>query len=718
MRRAVIVLAPLAVILVLAQWRALGPEPRPASASPAAFSVARAMTVMAANLAEGVPHPVASPENARVRSRIETQFRSLGYETVLQRRFACNAHAVCATVENVIARVPGSSGPTVLLMAHYDSVPAGPGASDDGMGVAALLETARAIRGERFRNSIAFLVDDGEEAGLLGAEAFVADTEASRNVRVVINVENRGTHGLSNMFETSRGNRWLVRHLASSLDRPTASSLFYAIYNLLPNDTDVTVVKRQGIAAVNFAAIRGVHWYHTPYDDLKHASLRTLQHHGDNILAMARALGNADLDARSKTDATYFDVLGWFLVWWPQEWTLWITITSLVLLVFAARRVAPRQMTFGVLTAFATILLALIGGVALSWLSRLGSQNVNFVATPWPFTMAMWLIGIAASLGAVALLRKYAEPRAMLLGIAIVWHMIGIALALTLGGAAFLFLVPAMAIMICALAGAGEVTIATVASSVAAISMFPLGLMLYDALGARLMVVIAVLIGILGSLFAPLFGRVRTAVVVGVFALICAIVAAVLPPFTAERPRRLSIAYVDDAAAPHPQWIVDALPEPLRAAARFEPTDARLTPWARGSAWGATAPGDLAPRVLMSGSRTAEGARIVVRSQRGARRLALRVRGGKVLRVNGIAPPPRPARFRDTSNDPWGFAMASGVEEMIVEVAASGKVEAVASDTTFGLPPAGASLGRARDASTAIPVQDGDVTMTRIRGTF
>ena len=718
MRRAAIVLLPLLVIFVLVQWRADGPEPKEADAPPREFSAARALTVLRANLEEGVPHPVASPENARLRARIEAQFRALGYETAVQRRFACNAHAVCATVENILARVAGTSGPTVLLMAHYDSVPAGPGASDDGMGVAVLLEIARAIRGEHFWNSIAFLVDDGEEAGLLGAEAFVADAEASRNVSVVINVENRGTYGLSNMFETSRGNRWLVRHLAGSLHRPAASSLFYAIYNLLPNDTDVTVFKRQGTAAVNFAAIRGVQWYHTPYDDIAHASRRTLQHHGDNVLATLRAFADADLDARSRTDATYFDVLGAFLVWWPQEWTPWIGLASLALLVFGARRAPPREMTFGVLTAFATILLALVGGIALSWIARLRSADMNFVATPWPSIAAMWLIGIAASLFAVAFFRRYAQPHAMLLGIGIVWHMIGIALALTLGGAAFLFVVPAVAVTLCTLARGREVSTSTIASAVAAISLIPLGLMLYDALGGRLMVVIAVLIALLTSLCAPLFGRMRSAAAVAVLALACAIGAAVFPPFTAERPRRLSIAYVDDSAAPNPQWIVDTLTPPLRAAARFEKTDSRLTPWDGRTDWAATAPRDLAPRVTMTAERTAGGLRVHVRSRRGARRLALRVHGGRILRVNGVALPPRPARFRDSSNDGWSFAMATGVEEMIVDVAARGRVDAVGSDTTFGLPPSGVLLGRARDASTAIPIQDGDIAITRTRASF
>ena len=45
-------------------------------------------------------------------------------------------YAVAGPVTNVIARIPGieTDGPAVLLMAHYDAVPASPGAGDDGSG--------------------------------------------------------------------------------------------------------------------------------------------------------------------------------------------------------------------------------------------------------------------------------------------------------------------------------------------------------------------------------------------------------------------------------------------------------------------------------------------------------------------------------------------------------------------------------------------------------
>lgn len=707
MRRAAAVLLPLAAIFAIALWRAQGPEPRPASA--AGFSAVRAMGVLRELLAESVPHPVGTPANARVRDRIAAQLRTLGYDVSIQRRFACDASANCGMVENILARQPGARRQdAVLLTAHYDSVGAGPGASDDGVGVATMLDVARILRGRRFRNPVAILITDGEEAGLLGAEAFVADETLAREAAAVINVEMRGTYGPSNLFETSRGNRWLIRHLAGTLERPQATSFFYAVYNLLPNDTDVTIFKRAGKAAVNFAAIRGVHWYHTPYDDLAHVNLRTLQHHGDNVLGSVLALADADLAARSSTDATYFDVLGFHLVWWPQEWTLWIAIAGLVLLIFAARKMPPREMTFGVLAAFAAILLATSLGAGVSWLARVRSDGASYVASPATSVAAMWLTGIAAALLAAALFRKRAQPLPLLYGIAIVWHAIGIALALTIPGAAFLFVVPAVAVAVCAITGARETVTAAVASSVAAILLFPIALLLYDALGGALMVAIAVILGILATLFAPLFASIRAAVAVAALAVVCAVIAMLQPPYTKERPRRVSLTHLDDGI---PRWIA-----PVPVTPEFRPfRDDTM----RREGFYASAP-RVAPPVQLTATRDGERVVFRVQSGRGADRLTLLMRGDvTVLRVNGVPLPPRPARFRAPRPGAWRRAHAYGVDEMIVECRARGAVEAEASDLTYGIaPPEGRAIAAARNALPAIAIQEGDVTVTRMRDSY
>lgn len=717
MRRFAAVALPLAVVLALAWWRAQGPEPRPESAPDNQFSALRAKKTFEGLIVDGVPHPIGTRANERVRSRLITQLKALGYETRVQSRFACYVLA-CGQVNNVLATRPGESFRDAVVMAsHYDSVPAGPGASDDGMGVATALEVARAVRGEKFRNPVAFLFTDGEEAGMLGAEGFVADRELSSGIGVVISVESRGTYGPSNMFETSEGNRWLIRHMARAVDRPQATSLYYTIYKLLPNDSDVTIFKREGKAAMNFAAIRGVNWYHTPYDDLAHMSANTLQHHGDNVLAMARELANSDLAARSHSDATYFDILNYRLVWWPQEWTLWIGIAGLLLLLYAARKQPPREMTFGVLTAFTAIVLAAILGFGVKWLASMNSGGENFVARPSWGVAAMWLAGIAGALFAAALFHKRAKPLPMLYGIVIVWHMIGLALALTLPGAAFLFIVPATVVTICALSGAEETITSAVSATVAAILFFPLALSFYDALGGAQMAAIALLLGIVATLFAPLLGRTSNAAIVFALAIAFAITAMLQPTYDAQRPQVISITHVDDAAAPAPQWLTGTLTPQLRAAAQFKPADRTLTPWSRAAGyWAAPAP-RVAPRVLLDGTRNGDNLTLRVRTQRHANRLNLLVHGdAEILRINGVPPSAKPARFHDRNLPGWRIVVGNAVEAMTVECRAKGAVEVIASDTAFGMPAAGASLAEARRASNAIPVQDGDVSITRARG--
>jgi Zn-dependent M28 family amino/carboxypeptidase len=69
------------------------------------------------------------------------------------------------TVRNIVAEIAGSERPQeiVLVGAHYDSVLGSPGANDNGSGVAALLELARALAGERPRRTLRLVAFTNEE---------------------------------------------------------------------------------------------------------------------------------------------------------------------------------------------------------------------------------------------------------------------------------------------------------------------------------------------------------------------------------------------------------------------------------------------------------------------------------------------------------------------------------------------------------------------------
>src|SRR5438874_3536929 len=283
-------------LLAFAMWFVClwGSEPRrPAAVSPTGkeFSVENAEHVLARVLVPERPHPVSSVENTHVRARIVKEFAALGIRARSYSAFTCThgfAFIECATVTDIIADVIPGRGKAIVMLAHYDSVPACPGASDDGSGVAAILETARALKARHIKSlhPIMALITDGEEAGLLGANAFLQNAAFKARVGAAVNVEARGTSGPSLLFQTSPGDARLIDLYAANVPAKAASSLFVEIYKLLPNDTDLTLFINSGILSYNFAFSENVRYYHSPMDTRRQLSRATLNMHGNNLLGI------------------------------------------------------------------------------------------------------------------------------------------------------------------------------------------------------------------------------------------------------------------------------------------------------------------------------------------------------------------------------------------------------------------------------------------------
>jgi hypothetical protein len=307
------------------------------------FDTPRASALLREILAERVPHPVGSEANKIVRDRIMAALRDAGYEPKVQDAFACgqgrgrtSLRASCAKLQNIVAVLRGTGGGSaVLATAHYDSVPAGPGASDDMAGTVALIELARHMKGQpQPKNDVIFLITDAEEVGLIGAEAFAKQNPLYQNVHVIVNLEARGAAGPSTMFETGPGNYQLIRLFQSVVPRPVADSVAYEVYKLLPNDTDFSVYRRDELTGFNFAFTGAASRYHSPTDNPDLLDPMSLQHHGDHVFALVPALANADLDIlKSGADASYFDVFGQTLIAWPSAWNFPAALLGLALVV-------------------------------------------------------------------------------------------------------------------------------------------------------------------------------------------------------------------------------------------------------------------------------------------------------------------------------------------------------------------------------------------------
>src|SRR4029453_16695145 len=152
-----------AVCIVFAEHVSRPPGAIPENAPPTAFSAERAMKHVLA-IAQR-PHPIGSAEHDRVRDYLVAQLRNLGLEPQIQNATGVGTrYADAGRVQNILARMPGgqSGGPAVLLVAHYDSVEAGPGAGDDGAGIPAILETVRALlAGGSVAHDVIVLFTDG-----------------------------------------------------------------------------------------------------------------------------------------------------------------------------------------------------------------------------------------------------------------------------------------------------------------------------------------------------------------------------------------------------------------------------------------------------------------------------------------------------------------------------------------------------------------------------
>jgi hypothetical protein len=299
----------------------LAPAPKPASAPPAEFSAVRAFEH--SKVIARVPHPMGTPANDDVRAYIVRKLTELGLEVQEQPARYLHRGTITASV-NVIGRIPGTANSKAFtLMAHFDSVPFGPGAADDGAGVVTLLETARALKaGPPLKNDVLFVFTDGEESGEVGAEAFMR-TPLADQVGVLVNFETRGTSGPSMMFETSPGNGWLIREAIKAGVDMRACSLMYSVFKRMPFNTDFWTAKQRGLKGLNVAFIDDFCWYHTKNDTPEHLSLASVQNHGSYALGLARHFGNLRLDGElARPDVVYFNALGSRMVYYPMTWSV------------------------------------------------------------------------------------------------------------------------------------------------------------------------------------------------------------------------------------------------------------------------------------------------------------------------------------------------------------------------------------------------------------
>ena len=318
-------LAPIATLLGLVAGLSvlILPSPAPTTADPTEFSAERAM--ISINRLADEPHSVLRREaHDRARDDVIGMFTDLGYTPTVHsdpmfdlsdpadKRIFDDLSAVQqatlkdAPTDTIVVDVPGKSERTMALMAHYDSATVEAdenghqqitdgtslGAADDGYGVAAIVETLRALKaeGRQPENSLKIVITDGEEIGLVGARNEMRHHRADYdNVDLFLNLEARGMSGPAFMFETSPNNSAVAGYFLSHVEQPATGSLLPSLYARMPNTTDMAALIPEGFTVLNIAAIGEADHYHHATDAPRYVDHSTLQHYGDQVLGLTRA---------------------------------------------------------------------------------------------------------------------------------------------------------------------------------------------------------------------------------------------------------------------------------------------------------------------------------------------------------------------------------------------------------------------------------------------
>ncbi|WP_374653572.1 M20/M25/M40 family metallo-hydrolase [Phenylobacterium sp.] len=316
------------------------PEPSPGNAPAAAFSASRAMADVEA--IASVPHPMGSAANAAARDHLVARMTALDLSPQVQRAEVLRhepqgkiSWAAGGTVENIVGVLPGAdrAAPAVALMAHYDSVPGSPGAADDAAGTAAALEIVRALKAQGTpARDVIVLLTDGEESGLLGAQAFFDQHPLAKRIGFMINMEARGGAGRAQMFQTGSANAGTIGLLQRGSVSPAATTLTVFLYEQMPNDTDFSVSKAADVAGLNYAFIAGQYDYHAPTSTPANLDKGSLQHMGQEALAATREAAFAKALPANGPNLVYANVYGDKILAYPPA-AGWLLLAAIAVLI-------------------------------------------------------------------------------------------------------------------------------------------------------------------------------------------------------------------------------------------------------------------------------------------------------------------------------------------------------------------------------------------------
>ena len=708
------------------------PPEAAAQVAPGEFDTNRAMARLEHILGDQRPHPVDSEADDAVRDRLMVELRSMGLQPRVHEATDCSAmpktrYVSCSHVRNVIATIPSTGpGKQLLLNAHYDSTPTGPGAGDDGLGVAVLLEAGSILRQKPPARPVTLLFNEGEEFGLNGSHAFLSDPQASE-INSLINIDNRGVTGPALMHETSEPDGAAIALYASATRRPYAGSISSDFAKLIPNYTDVSFFKPAGWTLLDYGIIGNETRYHSPGDTIQALDRNTFAHVGTEVLAATRAMAAVPEPSRVSSGRVVFtDIAGRIFLRLP----LMVAATVLGILLIAGLVLAWRSKALGraLVLAIGMVIGGSVAAGAASFIAGMLRAGDYWRAYPLVPYLAIYATMLAAMAAIWARWGRGLDRRAMRSASWLLILLLGTPASLYLPGATIFFLIgPALGLVGVAL---------TRRKSQAATALAIAGLVIQFIMFAELLALIEMLLidgplaaGALVAALAALPAIVETEPEgsrPAVLAVTCTAIplwlaALLMPRASTERPLQFSIDYFRDASKQTANWAVATKQAPLpdNFPGRWEKA---VLPYNGRTRWVSSAPLLSTPvpqaRVISSEDNGTGRRVLIALSPGGGNTVSIRFPKEADVRALGPVGSPVVIPAKGEPEKPILRCTGRACEGLQVEILFGNQkpVEAELFSTRFGLPAEGRMLQTARPAN-AIPqyAPDQTVTMSRLK---
>src|SRR5262245_25711474 len=239
-----------------------------------------------------------------------------------------------------------------------------------------------------------------------------------------------------------------------------------------------------------------------PHDDVAHLNAGSLQHHGQQALALARAFANGPLPRQQIGDAVFFELPGVGLVVYSEKWAIPLALFALALtlvVIIRSRREATRFGRDVVIGAAATV-GAVVLSAAAAYLAGL-ILSLLHVMLPWGgapalspvYWAAVALLSLAISTALYVTLHRRRSSSGLHAGAVVIWTLLSLATAAAAPGSSYLFTWPALVVALAGLFadGSGLLTTKSIAMCLAALVTAALFIPIAYLIGAVLLGVTA-----------------------------------------------------------------------------------------------------------------------------------------------------------------------------------------------------------------------------------